>query len=669
MPASVLSLGKKAWEQYLEKEVVDPRLVRDSVASSWQRCRALQVDPHRGAMETGAAPSLDCRLNDKDRLIAIARPFMHDLTKLLHGTDFQVVLTDETGLLLEVMGEQRILSRTREVQLCPGATWSEAQKGTNAIGTALVERAPVQIFAWEHFREENHFLTCSAAPIATADGRILGVLDVSGDCHQANPHTLGMVVAVVRAIETQLRLDETRHELQVLSRYSNVLMHGVTDGLLAVNQQGIVLDMNARGGQILGVNPSLAKGSSLDRISLGNSPIVQVIQGGQEYENQPILLDRTGKQIRSSASPVHDEAGNVVGAVAFFHEVQEQPGGRRTFVFHAHRSRLDDIVGDSPAMRAAKDWASLAAACNSTVLLLGESGTGKEVFASAIHSGSARSRAPFLAINCAAMPETLIESELFGYSDGSFTGARKGGQAGKFELANGGTVFLDEIGEMTPPMQAKLLRVLQERTIQRIGSSHDIHVDIRIIAATHRDLSRDVENGRFREDLYYRIAVLEVKIPPLRERVEDIPALSRCLLKKICIRLGRPPVDICEDALAKLASYSWPGNVREMENVLERAVVALRGGPCLDAATLTLPERSPQRVREDKPAAIFQAPREPSPAPVRSLRDTEKDAITEALRVCGGNIKRAAGRLGIARNTLYRKMEDYALVPEGDVHS
>jgi len=260
----------------------------------------------------------------------------------------------------------------------------------------------------------------------------------------------------------------------------------------------------------------------------------------------------------------------------------------------------------------------------------------------------------------------LIESELFGFSDGSFTGARKGGQAGKFELANGGTVFLDEIGEMSPPLQSKLLRVLQERTVQRIGSSHEITVDIRIIAATHRDLSKDVEEGRFREDLYYRIAVLEVKIPPLRERIEDIPALARCLANRICKRLERPPVEICDDCLGKLATYFWPGNVREMENVLERAIVSMRGAGCLNAESVDLPANSPQRrhgeyangASESSPANIYRTA-------TRSLRDTEKEAIAEALRNSGGNIKRAAARLGIARNTLYRKMEDYALLPEG----
>jgi transcriptional regulator with PAS, ATPase and Fis domain len=263
------------------------------------------------------------------------------------------------------------------------------------------------------------------------------------------------------------------------------------------------------------------------------------------------------------------------------------------------------------------------------------------------------------------MPETLIDSELFCFSDGSFTGARKGGQAGKFELANGGTVFLDEIGEMSAPMQAKLLRVLQERTVQRIGSPHEISVDIRIIAATHRDLSKDVEDRRFREDLYYRIAVLEVKIPPLRERTEDIPSLAHCLVNRICKRLERPPVEICDECLRKLATYAWPGNVREMENVLERAIISLRGAGCINAENVELPANSPQRSRDKHAGPGSEQPVNSSRPSARSLRETEKEAIAEALRSSGGNIKRAAARLGIARNTLYRKMEDYGLVAEG----
>jgi transcriptional regulator with PAS, ATPase and Fis domain len=331
-------------------------------------------------------------------------------------------------------------------------------------------------------------------------------------------------------------------------------------------------------------------------------------------------------------------------------------------VFYCHRYAFEDIVGDSLPMQKAKDWASLAATCTSTVLILGESGTGKEIFANAIHNASSRSRGPFLAINCAAMPETLIESELFGYNDGSFTGAKKGGQAGKFEMANGGTIFLDEIGEMSVCMQSKLLRVLQERTVSRIGSSQEINVDVRIIAATHCDLSKDIEVGRFREDLYYRLAVLEVKIPPLRERMEDIPALARCLIGKISTRLERPPVEASLEFLQKLSSYSWPGNVREMENVLERALIHTRGCSTLSVDHLELPTASVSPASEHE-----NTPRRPAPQQAQtsgSLRDIEKQAIAEALDLCCGNIKQTAARLGIARNTLYRKMLDYGLLPE-----
>jgi two-component system response regulator HydG len=349
---------------------------------------------------------------------------------------------------------------------------------------------------------------------------------------------------------------------------------------------------------------------------------------------------------------------------------------------------LGAMIGRSGEMEKLYRILSKVAQSSHPVLILGESGTGKEVFANAIHNASSRRRAPFLAINCAAMPEGLIESELFGYSDGSFTGARKGGQAGKFEMANGGTIFLDEIGEMSPGMQAKLLRVLQERTISRIGSALEIPVDIRIIAATHCDLGRDVAAGRFREDLYYRLAVLEVKIPPLRERRQDIPRLARALIAKLSARLERPPIEIDESCLQRLAACPWPGNVRQMENLLERALIRTRGGATLTAENLDLPELElpapelpapapqlslpewsvPELFLPEPPleGALRNAatgPAAPPPPAASSLREIEKQAIAEAIAACRGNIRQTAARLGIARNTLYRKMQDYGLLP------
>ncbi len=661
MPPHLLTLGKKAWELYLEKEVVDSRLVRAAVANSWQRCRDLNVNPlHNADPNNDGARYLEERLYEKEQLIRVARPFMKDLYCFFSGSEFQVVLTDENGYLLEVVGDKGIVSRTREVHLCPGASWSEEKKGTNAIGTALVEKAPVQIYAWEHFCEENQFLTCAAAPIADPEGRIIGCIDLSGDCREANPHTM---VAAVRAIENQLRLEQATHKLFAASRYSSALMHGINDGLVAIDRNGIVTDINPRGGEILGVSPSSAKGRSLAVVCPGNAPMLYVLKSGKDYENQEIVINNLGKRIRSSASPLRGEDGGIVGAVAFFQEIKDR-NAKQSQVVYCHRHSFDDIAGESPGIKAAKDWAILASACTSTVLILGESGTGKELFANAIHNTSSRAHGPFIAINCAAIPESLIESELFGYVDGSFTGAKKGGQPGKFEMANGGSIFLDEIGEMSLNVQAKLLRVLQERKVSRIGSSQETEVDIRIIAATHRDLIKDVEAGRFREDLYYRLAVLEVKVPPLRERPEDIPPLVRCLVTKICERLDRSAVDIDSECLRSMSSYPWPGNVRAMENVLERALVRMGDARVLKMEHLGLPPVSALPIVN--PDLNVPTPKDNASMAVRSLRDIERDAIAEALSACCGNIKKTASRLGIARNTLYRKMEDYDLLPDGE---
>ncbi len=651
--------ARKALELYLEKGILDPQLVREEVAHSWQRCRDLSLNPLISSRdESDPERDLEKRRYEREHLIHVAHPFLSDLSRFVSGTNFQVILTDENGMLLEVAGDPRIVTRARQVHLCAGADWSESFRGTNAIGTALFEQVPVQIHAWEHFREENQFLTCSASPIFDPAGNIAGAIDISGDYREANPHTLGMVVSATHAIENQLRLEATMAQLSFASHYSNAIIRGITDGLIAIDTKGIVTEINARGGEIFGLNPAAVKGLPINQICHGTTHLLQVIATGREYKNQEIALAPSGPRIESSASLLRDDNGSVIGAVAFFRELPISPGARRSIVCFSHHYQFDDIVGESLLMQKAKDWASLAASCASTVLILGESGTGKEIFANAIHHASARKRGPFLAINCAAMPESLIESELFGYCDGSFTGARKGGQAGKFEMANGGTIFLDEVGEMSLSMQAKLLRVLQERTLTRVGSSAEINIDIRVIAATHCDLSKDVESGRFREDLYYRLAVLELRIPPLRERTEDIPRLAQCLVAKIAARLEHPPVTLPPDSIEKLQSYTWPGNVREMENVLERALIRSRGSDKLTPDIIDLPEKALRPLTEREPVARLAE----SAHDHRSLRDHEKQAIIDALNSCHGNIKRTAEQLGIARNTLYRKMQEYGLV-------
>jgi transcriptional regulator with PAS, ATPase and Fis domain len=301
-------------------------------------------------------------------------------------------------------------------------------------------------------------------------------------------------------------------------------------------------------------------------------------------------------------------------------------------------------------MKAAITRARKAAASLSPVLLQGESGTGKEIFAQAIHSASARADGPFIVIDCSALPRELIESELFGYVEGTFTGSSRGGRPGKFELADGGTVLLDEVGEMPLDLQTRLLRVLQGRTVTRLGSSSAVPVDIMIIAATNKDLRREVENGRFRQDLYYRLNIVGIQIPPLRSRPEDVPALAHHFTRKIGLRMGKPGVALSAEALALLTRYDWPGNVRELENAIERAYNLLDGGS-IDPGHL--PDEI--RLHAEPPGRLYLAP-------TLRLTDAEKGLIATALERAAGNRAQAAKLLGISRSTLYEKLKAYRLL-------
>ncbi|NLK43892.1 MAG: sigma 54-interacting transcriptional regulator [Tissierellia bacterium] len=310
----------------------------------------------------------------------------------------------------------------------------------------------------------------------------------------------------------------------------------------------------------------------------------------------------------------------------------------------------DNIIGNSEKMSQAKFIGKRASGSISNVLILGESGTGKELFAHAIHNDSARSFSPFVKVNSAAIPSELLESELFGYEEGAFTGAKKGGKIGKFELANGGTIFLDEIGDMPLKMQAKLLRVLQEREFERVGGNKIIKVDVRVIAATNKDLKKLIQEGKFREDLYYRLNVMTIEIPPLRDRQEDIEELVKVLLKKLSNQLGKYVSNISDNALAYLLSHNWPGNVRELENVLERAI------NLADSDTI---------MPVHLPVYITQRSRKAIEGPVRPLKDiiedVEKEAILRCLEYTEGNKLKTAELLNISRSSLYSKMEKYGI--------
>jgi PAS domain S-box-containing protein len=654
-----LSPLQLAWHKYIETDVLDIQVLRPEIADSWQRCRNINIDPYPESREPVQLLELKERRYRNQFLLKVARPFMENLYAFVKGSGFQVVLTDETGFLLDVLGDPEIVAKTQSVHLCAGGNWNEAVRGTNAIGTAIFERKPVQIYASEHYCQPNHFLTCSAAPIFDPDGSMLGVLDISGNYHVVNAHTLGMVVAAVNAIESQLRLQKATSRLYMAYRYSNILLTSMSDGLISVDNQGTVTEINAKGAELFGVSSTAAKGRHVSEISSALATVTPVPFGGIEHADKEIFVEKLGRKISSSTSLLREDDGRIIGAVTVFRDLSNKRAPAPPVAVQEHRLTFDDIVGEGRAMRELKAWAERAANCPSVVLLTGETGTGKELFAQAIHNESPRRDRPFMAINCAAMPEALVESELFGYAEGSFTGARKGGQPGKFEMAAGGTFFLDEVGDMSLAMQAKLLRVIQEMRLSRIGSSQERPIDVRLIAATHRDLAVEVCKGTFREDLYYRLNVLAARIPPLRERVEDLPGLAQFLAQKLAVKLGRGPIEIAPDFVRQIQAHTWPGNVRELANVLERAIVA--AGP---DGLLTGELPLSISLRPEPPQAEPPQP-EVKPSSGKSIRDVEreieKELVREALALYDGNIQRASAKLGICRNTLYRKMREYGI--------
>ena len=441
----------------------------------------------------------------------------------------------------------------------------------------------------------------------------------------------------------------------------DTMLAHVDEGIVALDPLGTIQAINPVMTRLLHITPEQALGRPLQEVIPVLAPLVAAEEGSSDYRmvnlgNRSLVVSRipvvtqgidTGTILKCQDTETVERADRRIRS-------SRRPG-RFTARYHLYQ-----ILGESNAIRTAARLAEQYARTHSTVLITGESGTGKELLAQGIHNASQRREGPFVAINCAALPETLLESELFGYEEGAFSGSRKGGKPGLFELAHTGTIFLDEIGDMPLSLQTRLLRVLQEQEVLRLGGTEPTPINVRIIAATHRDLTRQIGAGAFREDLYYRINILRLYAPPLRERPEDIPELARHLVQQVSARLGLK-VDrrgLMEALLPAMATYAWPGNVRELENIVERAVVSLSAAP---------PRTSPvHQFRQTMPelfaarAATAGAPRPDAKGLKAHLAEVAADQARKALHDAGGNHDEAARALGVSRSTLWRRLKQNA---------
>jgi transcriptional regulator of acetoin/glycerol metabolism len=606
----------------LSGEQIDERLAR-----SWRRSLTAGLSPgERLHCDNLSGSELQRSLARNHELVSHSRPVMEYLFEQVRHSQSMVILADNRGVLMHTLGDVDFLGKAERVALMSGASWSEQQRGTNAIGTALAEASGVEIHGSEHYLERNGFLTCAAAPIVSATGNLLGILDISGDQRSRHPHTLGLVNTAARMIENRLVLASCQRQIRLHLHAHPEGIGSVAEGIVALSDDGWIVGANRQGLALLGLAAADIGATPLFRVL--DARLEQLLVQAQRRPRQPMLLRR------------HDGAalyGQIQAELKMPVAVQPPPEKPASDAL----TRLD--TGDI-RWRAAADKARRIAGKPIPLLLHGESGVGKELFARAVHESSPQKSGPFVAINCAALPENLIEAELFGYTPGAFTGARKEGSVGRLREAEGGTLFLDEIGDMPLAMQTRLLRVLQERQVTPLGGGAAVNVNFSLICATHCNLREAAETGRFRSDLYYRINGLTLNLPALRER-SDFPALIAKLLDDL---FPDGNLHLAPELLSRLAAYRWPGNLRQLASVLRTAVAML------DANEERIEFR---HLPDDLVDELSRpAPRLPIADSAQSLDQLSRDAIQKALAASRGNVSAAARQLGISRQTLYRKL-------------
>lgn len=633
----------EAWKEFIATGNMHPK-VRSEIADSWRRCRSYGVDPMNGrGINNHKHPEV--LTSENAELISVAKPIMESIYSIVAGSGFSIILTDKDGYIIEVIGDKDIMERADKLNFVKGELWTEACVGTNAIGTALYLDKPIQTIGAEHFGINQHSWTCSASPIHNEDGNLIGCINMSGNYYSAHSHTLGIVTSAAQSIQKQLAL--------IISyNLMNITFDSITEGMIVLDNHLKVKRVNDRAMEILNIKAEEA--IKMDIIhTLSNINFNEITRNGRKtFNNVECDFYIKGNRIKCIINAVPMKVNEkLVGIVITFREAQYVHKLVNKVVGYKASYNFEDIITKNEKMNAMISFAKKAAKSDCNILIQGESGTGKELMAQSIHNYSKRAPGPFVAVNCASIPRELVESELFGYEKGAFTGASKDGHPGKFELADGGTIFLDEIGELPLDIQTKLLRVLDNNKVIRVGSTYEKQLNVRVIGATNRVLKEEIKKKNFREDLYYRLNVMNINTIPLRNRKEDIEVLVQHFVKILSIKNGHLNKAVRKDYINELTEYPWPGNVRELRNVVERDYY-LSDGDLVAAYAIEdnaieniIVENSTHKIEEN--------------IPLISMQSLEKQSIEKALINCKGNIVKASTILNISRSTLYRKIKKY----------
>jgi sigma-54 dependent transcriptional regulator, acetoin dehydrogenase operon transcriptional activator AcoR len=637
-------LVDRAWQRYVRDRALNPPGGGKGVGCSFPRARdSHRIDP--GITRPGGRGLTTDALADRrerDEVFRLATPILADFARRLGLHETVLAYVDAEGWMLSLEGDRGMVEQVGEIDFRPGAHWAEEVAGTNGPGTALVERRPVEVFASEHFVAAWHPWSCAAAPVlAPGDPAPVGVVDITAPWEVQRRHALVIANAIARAIEERLHAAIGVRDEVV--RYAFRAAQVAGDALVAIDRRG----------RVIGANDAATRRAIVDAGALTGAAR-ETVAAALRDSARPIDADvevKTPDGPTFVASPVRYD-GTTVGAI--LRVSRAAPRARAAGACRpTARYALSDIQGRSERLRAALELARTAARTDLPVVISGESGTGKELFAHAVHSAGARQDGPFIAVNCGSIPAQFVETELFGYEPGTFTGARREGNPGRFEDGAGGTLFLDEVSELPVAAQTAFLRVLQEREVVRLGGSTPRPLDVRVIAASNKSLEEEVRAGRFRRDLYFRLSVLSISIPPLRDRGDDVVLLAQALLVEAEAEVRRRGLALAPDALDALRDHRWPGNVRELKNVILRAA-ATAAEPLIRAADLQLAA-----------VGIFDPASAPGRSTVPTLRgvvlDSERDALLSALEASAWNVARAAEQLGISRMTLYRRLHRHGI--------
>ncbi|PEE29115.1 sigma-54-dependent Fis family transcriptional regulator [Bacillus toyonensis] len=606
------------WKKFIDKGVLDSNRINERISESWHRCKQANVNPHMNKGQKILSSNIFQEQKKKSEIfLDIALPQIQNMRKTIDELQMMALLIDPDGYVLSLSGNKQTLKRAKHINFIEGVKWTEAAVGTNAIGTALEIEEAIMISGTEHYSVASHSWSCAAAPIHNDDGKLIGVLDFSCPIEFSHPYMLGMVTSIAHAIERECSIRVHQNELHLIHRFLDVI--DSDEQVVICNHRDVIVSASKSVRERV-TNWSRMKLEDLMRYGLETKLEIPV------YSNERMI----GKCMYLK----ENKQMNTYSAFTFIKGI--------TF---------SGVTGTSKAFQHTLEEIKLVSPTDASVYVCGETGVGKEYVARAIHENSPRKDGPFIAVNCGSLPKELMESELFGYAEGAFTGARRQGYKGKFEQANGGTLFLDEIGEVPSEMQVALLRVLQERTITPIGSSKEVPVNIRIITATHKDLLRLVEEGKFRQDLYYRLHVYPLYVPSLLERKEDIPYF----IQHFCERKNWNvvfPKSICNQFL----QHTWPGNIRELVNVLERIYILSQGREICEKQVAFLL----QTMMGNQQQLELQV--ENKTEHTLNFREKiQRDSMIEALQKTNGNVSIAVKLLDVPRSTFYKRMQKFNL--------